>query len=59
MRTKFARAFKRNRHSIALKDVVASPELASASNAVRRILKKKEYAELLRKETMSCLLATD
>ena len=57
MRARFAKALK-NRNNFKPEGIVTQ-ELINAANAVRLILAKKVYAELLHKETIGCLLATD
>ena len=57
MQKPFAAAFK-NRNQFSLEDD-ETPEITKSAKAVRLIIIKKEYAELLDKEVIACMLATD
>ena len=57
MRARFAKAFKGREDE--KRAEILTPSLVSAANTVRLILVKKEYADLLNKEVLSCLMATD
>ena len=49
----------RNRNQFQQDDVAVSQELTEAANTLRRLLIKKQLTELLDKETVGCMLATD